>query len=242
MRALLVLSAIHWIIFLVGCHNHPELNPSFTIIEIVDLSTGQRLANSELSVAGIGLAYPARRLGGAVAVNPTDDNGRTVIPVGFFDTETLEDVEFDLVIGSEVVHVRNRPQFVGIGESIMVSVLDTAANPPDLGDPIVVPNSLPAEIAIQSIVSQIVLCSNSEEIVEWRLASDIANGRFVRDIIVGASIPGFIDTTLNGGTLTSDGETRPPHCPFDVLSGNGSTVGVLGAFSLGEFRRSAVIR
>lgn len=242
MRAILVLSVICWIGFLVGCHNHPQLNPSFTIIEIVDLATGQKLANSDLSVAGIGLAYPARRLGGAVAVNPTDDKGRTVIPVGFYDTENLEDVEFDVVIGSEVVHVRNRPQFVGIGESIMVSVLDTAADPPDLGDPIVVPGSLPTEIAVQSIVSQIVLCSNSESFVEWSLESDIANGRFVRDIIVGASIHGFIDTTLNGGTLTPDGERRPANCPFDVLNGTGSTVGILGAFSLGEFRRSAFLR
>ncbi len=241
MRIRVVLLTIQSMICLVGCHNHPQLNPSFTIIEIVDLATGQKLANFDLSVAGIGLAYPGRRLGGVVAVKPTDDNGRTVIPVGFYDTETLEDVEFDVVIESDVVHVQNRPQFVGIGEYIMVSVLDTAADLPDLGDPIVVPGSLPTEIAIQGIVSQIILCSNSESFVEWSLESDIANGRFLRDIAVGTPLPGFIDTTLSGGFITPDGERRPPSCPFNVLNETGSTVGILGAFGLGEYRRSSVV-
>lgn len=230
-------------LILVGCIDDTvQFSPSFTIVEVADSATGQKLRDIDLSSIGIAVRFPGIRIADEVRLKPTDDGGRTVIPIGFLGNEAKEPLQFDVIVGSDVIRVSNSNQAVALGYAVMVSVLDTSADPPDLSEPFVIPNSLPPAIAIGGIVTQIVICSNSDSIVEWRLASDIANGRFVSAVVIGESISGFIDTTTDGGIITTDGEIQPPKCPFNVLNGNGSTVGIKGAFNLGDFQRSAVER
>lgn len=228
------------VLLVLGCDERAQFSPSFTTIEVADQSTGQKVTNVDLSAIGIAIRYPEGRTLDEVQLRPTDEMGQTVIPIGVIGREDSKPIGFNVVIGNDTIHISNKPHAVGLGESFMILVIDTSTEPPDLKEPLAILNSSPTAIAIGDMVSQIVLCSNANSTVAWRLESNVTNGRFVSDVVVGVTSAGFIDTTLDGGTVTPDGERLPPNCPFGVLSGTGSTIGILGPFNLGEFRRSSI--